>query len=91
MPATDDFSRFQTSQLSPATNAAAITTSDTVDLANVTRAIYVGVGGDVKVDMQDSGTVTFVGVPTGTTLAIRATRVYATVPVPKALDLIALW
>jgi len=91
MPATDDFARFQTSQLSPATNAASITTSDTVDLANVTRAIYVGVGGDVKVDMQDSGTVTFVGVPTGTTLAIRVTRFYATVPVPKALDLIALW
>lgn len=58
--------------------AAAITPSDTVDLTVPTKAIYVGVAGDVKVNMGASGTgITFKAVPVGT-FEIKASRVYST-------------
>lgn len=62
--------------------AGTITTSDTT--AQTWDAIYVGgqtgssADGDVKVDMEGGGTVTFKSVPVGTTLPVRCTRVYAT-------------
>jgi hypothetical protein len=62
----------------PAANGIAITTNDSLDLANVTRGIYVGGTGDVKVNLAGSGTVTFSAVPVGTILPVRASRVYAT-------------
>ena len=89
MPAADSFSRFQSSVISPITNAAAVTPHDTNELSYVTRALYVGTGGNVKVQMQDSGTVTFVSVPTGTTLPIRCKKVFATNT--DATDMVALW
>ena len=76
--ATDNFSRQQTLTADPATNAVLITPSDAVDLATVTRAVYVGGAGDMKVTMQDSGTVLFSGIPAGTTLPIRVSRIWAT-------------
>ena len=45
MTAIDNFSRFQTTDISPITRAVAVTPSDATDLVNVTRAIYVGDGG----------------------------------------------
>ena len=62
----------------PAANAAAVTPNDSADLTNVSRSLYVGGAGNVKVDMADVGTVTFTGVPAGTILPIRVKRVYAT-------------
>lgn len=61
----------------PATIAAAVTPSDTVDLTTAPRALYVGVSGDVKVNMLGSGAVTFKAAPVGV-LPIRVSRVYAT-------------
>jgi hypothetical protein len=78
MPATDTFSRFQTQASDPATNAVLVSPSDSEDLATVTRAVYVGGAGDMKVTMQDSGTVLFSGIPAGTTLPIRVSRIWAT-------------
>ena len=78
MPATDSFSRFQTQASDPATNAVLVSPSDSEDLATVTRAVYVGGAGDMKVTMQDSGTVLFSGIPAGTTLPIRVSRIWAT-------------
>ena len=78
MPATDNFSRQQTLTSDPATNAVLITPSDSVDLTSVSRAVYVGGAGDMKVTMQDSGTVLFSGIPAGTTLPIRVSRIWST-------------
>lgn len=63
----------------PAIRAAAVTPSDSTDLTFVTRGLYVGAGGDVSVDMAETGTsIVFVGVPTGTLLPVRVKRVRST-------------
>ena len=78
MPTQDRFDAYLSNLDSPAVNAVAVTPSDSVDLAIASRALYIGVSGDVRVDMQGGGAaVTFVGVPVGI-LPIRASRVYAT-------------
>jgi hypothetical protein len=64
------------SDTSPAETVAAVAPSDTGSVR--ARALYVGGGGDVTVDTANSSNVTFKSVPTGTVLAVRATRVYAT-------------
>lgn len=71
--------RFDTGRLrNPAYDAAAVTPNDAADLPRVpARGLYVGVSGDVKVDMQGGGTVVFKAVPVGV-LNVRVTRVYAT-------------
>lgn len=63
----------------PAANAAAITPNNGADLAANTRGLYVGVSGDVKVDMVTGGTgVTFVGLAAGIIHPLQVKRVYAT-------------
>ena len=89
MPAADKFSRHETMDYSPATNAVAVTPHNSNELTYVTRGLYIGTSGDVKVTMHDSGTVTFVGVPGGVILPIRATIVFATGT--SATNIIALW
>lgn len=71
------------------TNAAAITPSDTVDLTNVTQAIYVGGTGALVVIMQGGQTVTLSAVPVGTVLEVRVSRVKATGTTATLLT--ALW
>ena len=63
----------------PAFGAVVVTTNDSTDLTKApTRALYIGVAGDVKVDMMDgSAGVVFKAAPVGV-LPIRVTRVYAT-------------
>lgn len=61
--------------------------SDTVEIP-VTRALYVGVGGDIKVTMADGQVVTFVGVPTGIILPIQVSKVMLTT---AATDILALY
>lgn len=58
-------------------SGATLTPSDSTELA-VTRGLYIGGAGDVKVDMAVQGTVTFVGVLAGSLLPIQVKRVYAT-------------
>jgi len=62
----------------PAGEAYAITPDNDTDLATPTRGIYVGVSGDLKVDMTGVGTVTFVGLAAGIIHPISAKRVYQT-------------
>ena len=62
----------------PATGAAAITPHDTNELAVMSRYVYVGTTGNLKVTMRDGTTVTFTSVPAGTVLPIRAKVIWAT-------------
>lgn len=77
MAATDDF-RNEGGIEHPATNAESVTPDDNNDLTKVTRSVYIGGAGDMKVDMADGGTVTFKSIPSGTILPIRVSRVYST-------------
>ena len=78
MTAVDQHSNKHTGLESPAPSAFAITPHDTNDLAIAPRGIYVGVSGDLKVDMLGTGTVTYVGLAEGVIHPIRASRVYST-------------
>lgn len=72
----------------PYQNAAAVTRSDTVDLTNTSRALWIGSAGALKVNMVGGQTVTLAAVPVGL-LPIRVTRVYLTDTV--ASSIVALW
>ena len=86
--ARDDY-RIYTSNEEPANSAAAVVPHDTNDLSVVTRAIYVGVAGDVKVDMVGEGTaVVFTALPVGEH-PYRVTRIYSTDT--DATNIVALW
>lgn len=62
----------------PAEHAEAVTPSDSTDLAIVSRALWVGGAGTVAVVMASGAAVTFSGVPAGTHLPIRVSRVKST-------------
>lgn len=72
----------------PYANAAAVTPSDTVDLQFVTRALYVGVSGDVTVNMPGGAAILFKAMPVGL-YAIRCTRIKAAGT--TATNILALW
>ncbi len=61
----------------PAYKAAAVTPSDSTDLAEDARFLYVGVAGHVKVTTAGGSTVTFSNVPVGF-FPVRVTRVWST-------------
>jgi len=58
--------------------ASAVTPNDSTDLTTVAQGLYIGGAGDLKVDMADSGTVTFSALPAGIFLPIIVKRVYST-------------
>lgn len=58
-------------------NVLDVVTSNTVDLAS-SGLIYVGTGGNVKVDSLQAGTVTYLNVPNGKFIKGRVSRVYST-------------
>ncbi|MBI1619221.1 spike base protein, RCAP_Rcc01079 family [Aquamicrobium zhengzhouense] len=60
---------------SPANEGFAITPSDSSDLQQVTRALYVGEGGDLAVEMRDGASLTFKDVPQGSILPLRVRKV----------------
>ena len=61
-----------------ARNLFAITPSDSVALAVIPKALYVGVTGNVAIQAaNDTAPVTLVGVPAGSILPIRAAYVLA--------------
>ncbi|MBW9063152.1 hypothetical protein JNB71_07465 [Rhizobium herbae] len=74
----DRFSSYILSPTSPATHGFIVTPSDTIDLPEMTRAIYVGSGGVLAVRLLSGQTVTFAGVSAGSILPLRADRVLAT-------------
>ena len=70
----------------PAASGAAITPSDSVDLANVSRALWVGGAGDLKLTLASGSVITLAGIVAGTLLPVRASRVWATGPVSAHRD-----
>lgn len=85
----DPFSKLARSLNSPARSAAAITPSDSTDLTTIPRALYIGVTGDVVVNMADSGSaITFKAVAVGL-FPIRVSRVKSTGT--TATNIVAIW
>lgn len=66
------------SPIGPAAGVVSITPSDSVGLAQVTRALYVGSAGTIVCVMADDSVGMFVGAQAGTMLALRIKRVNAT-------------
>lgn len=63
----------------PGERATAITPSDSADLTNPTRGLYVGASGDVSVILVgDSAAVTFTGLAAGIVHPLRVKRVRST-------------
>lgn len=69
---------FGSTDLTTADWAAAVTPADGTDLTYISRALYVGGAGNVKVTMLSGDEVTFTGAQAGTILPIRVTRVWST-------------
>lgn len=60
-----------------AEQASSVVPSDSADLSSgMTRGLYIGGSGDVKVDMADGSTVTFVGLAAGVIHPLRVKRIY---------------
>jgi hypothetical protein len=75
-------------ETNPAGFAASVTPADT-NLGYLTRAVYVGVGGNLVVKMAGNGViVTFTDVPTGSLLPIRVTEIRSAT---TALAVLALY
>lgn len=63
--------------LSHPTDGASVTPHDSNDLS-VGGILFVGVGGDVRVNTQQGSDLTFKNVPSGTFLPVIVSRVYST-------------
>ncbi len=74
----DMFKTHARSLTSPPEDAASITPGDAgSELSHVTRALYVGVAGDLALLMQGGATVVLRGVPSGSFLPLRVRPVLA--------------
>jgi len=78
MAATDTVRGSSFRGMSPASSGFAITPHDTNELVRVTRGIYVGVAGDVKVEFYSGDIVTFKDLAAGVIHPLRVKRVYET-------------
>ena len=86
----DIFEANQAGLSSPAEHAAAVTPSDSADLANSSRALWVGGAGNVSLDLVGSGSaIVFLAVPEGSLLPIRAKRVRSTAT--TATNIVSIW
>lgn len=83
--ATDPYATYDPSLLGGGTIAAAITPSDTDDLATAVRKIWVGSAGALKVKTVGGSVVTFAAVPVGLFDAVRVAQVFATGTVASGL------
>ena len=62
----------------PVTDAFTITPDDNSELIYITRAIYVGLDGDIAVQMLDGTTITFQNCVAGSVLPFRIKKIFAT-------------
>lgn len=75
---TDPFANTQPSLSGPASSGFAVTPNDATDFPQPTRALYIGNGGQVSVQMLTGEALTLSAVPGGSLLPIRVRRVLAT-------------
>lgn len=73
----DTFGSQSTQLDSPASGGEAVTPHASTNLAQVSRGIYVGGGGDVAAVMASGAVLVFSAVPAGTLLPIRCIRINA--------------
>lgn len=71
------------------TGGEAVAPSDTVDQTNVSRALYVGVAGDVTVVMRDGQALLLKAMPVGLHHNVRIKRVNLTGT--AATNMVVLW
>ncbi len=74
----DSFADHAVSLTAPATRAEAIIPNDGADLAHVTRAIFVGQTGNLRLRTAGGEIVTFANVQGGVIYPVRADRILAT-------------
>jgi hypothetical protein len=74
---------------SPPEHGSAIVPDDLAALAQATRALYVGGGGDVTARMLGGSLVTLANVPEGTLIPLRVTQVMASGTTATAI--VGLW
>lgn len=87
--AEDDFSNYAVGLTSPYRHASSITPHDTNELTYVTRGIYIGGAGNVKVTTVEDETVTFNSAAVGQVLPVRAKIIFSSGT--TATSIIALW
>jgi len=78
MAAIDTFSGRSASLIDPITDLEAITPNDSTDLSYVTRGLYIGGAGNVRVITVGGQTVTLTALAVGVWHPIRVTRVLST-------------
>jgi hypothetical protein len=86
---TDTFRKHSRSLTAPPENAAPIQPSDGAELGYVTRAVYIGGAGALRVEMMGGEEIVFAGLAAGTLLPVRIQKVFATGTTATAL--VALW
>ena len=86
---TDSFKTFARSLTSPPEHAEAITPSDSASLGHVTRALYVGGGGDVALRMLGGEEAVFRSLQPGSLIPLRIEMIRSTGT--TATGLIGLW
>lgn len=88
--ATDDYGQLATGLDSPYRRGVAVVPSDSANLSDVTRAVYVGGTGTITYVSEGGDTVALLGnIPVGTVLHICASRINSTGT--SASNLVALW
>lgn len=85
----DTYRKHSRSLTAPPENAASVTPSDAQPLGHVTRALWVGGAGRLRVEMMGGGAIVFEGIAQDTLLPIRVRKVFETGT--TATDLVALW
>ncbi len=87
--AEDLFTTYRIGLDSPYVNGFAVTTHDTNALTNVARALYVGVGGIIKMTLLSGDVITLSNVQSGSMLTLRPTIIWASVT--TATDMVGLY
>jgi hypothetical protein len=75
---TDRFADSTSGLDAPASHGFSVTPDDAADLAETTRALYVGTTGDIAVVLASGAMLSFGNVASGSVLPLRTKRVMAT-------------